>query len=132
MFMNCFIVSGAVQEQAFPLLLESNCYAAIGALAGLQKSAGPLSPRVGMIWIDAHGDCNTPDTTLSGMLSGMPVAIASGLCLNRLRKQAGVVTFLDSTPHSTGRSQPACLTISGLEARRRAKSAQKSLLLGPL
>ena len=36
------LVSRAVQEQAFPLLLESNCYAAIGALAGLQKSAGPL------------------------------------------------------------------------------------------
>ena len=43
-----------------------------------------------MIWIDAHGDCNTPETTLSGMLSGMPVAIASGLCLDRLRKQAGL------------------------------------------
>jgi arginase len=84
------LVSGAVQEQAFPLLLESNCYAAIGALAGLQKSAGLPSPRLGMIWIDAHGDCNIPDTTLSGMLSGMPVAIASGLCLDRLRKQAGL------------------------------------------
>jgi arginase len=89
------LVSGAVQEQAFPLLLESNCYAAIGALAGLQKSAGPRSPRLGMIWIDAHGDCNTPDTTLSGMLSGMPVAIASGLCLDRLRKQAGLDPPID-------------------------------------
>jgi arginase len=84
------LVSDAAQAQAFPLLLESNCYAALGALAGLQKSAGPRSPRVGMIWIDAHGDCNTPETTLSGMLSGMPVAIATGLCLQRLRKQAGL------------------------------------------
>jgi arginase len=84
------LVSGAVHEQAFPLLLESNCYAAIGALAGLQKSAEPRSQRLGMIWIDAHGDCNTTDTTLSGMLSGMPVAIATGLCLDRLRKQAGL------------------------------------------
>ncbi len=89
------LVSGAVQAQAFPLLLESNCYAAIGALAGLQKSAGSPSPRLGMIWIDAHGDCNTPDTTLSGMLSGMPVAIASGLCLDRLRKQAGLDPPID-------------------------------------
>jgi arginase len=89
------LVSGAVHEQAFPLLLESNCYTAIGALAGLQKSPGSPSPRLGMIWIDAHGDCNTPDTRLSGMLSGMPVAITSGLCLDRLRKQAGLDPPID-------------------------------------
>jgi len=76
---------GVESAQAFPLLLESNCYGAIGALAGLQMSAGSTSSRLGMIWIDAHGDCNTPETTLSGM----PVAIAMGLCLERLRKQAG-------------------------------------------
>ena len=70
--------------------MESNRYAAIGALAGLQQSAGLPSPRLGMIWIDAHGDCNTPDISLSGMLSGMPVAIATGLCLARLRRQAGL------------------------------------------
>jgi arginase len=84
------LVSEVVQAQAFPLVLESNCYGAIGALAGLQMSADPPSPRLGMIWIDAHGDFNTPETTLSGMLSGMPVAIATGLCLHRLRKQAGL------------------------------------------
>jgi arginase len=84
------LVFEAAQTHAFPLILESNCYAAIGALAGLQASAAPAAPRLGMIWIDAHGDCNTPETTLSGMLSGMPVAIATGLCLHRLRKQAGL------------------------------------------
>jgi arginase len=89
------LVSDAVTAHAFPLLLESNCYAAIGALAGLQMSAGLPSPRLGMIWIDAHGDCNTPDTTLSGMLSGMPVTIATGLCLGRLRRQAGLDPPID-------------------------------------
>ena len=89
------LVSKAATAHAFPLLLESNCYAAIGALAGLQMSAGLPSPCLGMIWIDAHGDCNTPDTTLSGMLSGMPVAIASGLCLDRLRKQVGLDPPID-------------------------------------
>jgi len=61
---------------------------AVGVLAWLQMSADPASPRLGMIWIDAHGDFNTPETTLSDMLSGMPVAITTGLCLHRLRKQA--------------------------------------------
>lgn len=84
------LVSEATQAQAFPLLLESNCYGAVGALAGLQMSPDPPFPRIGMVWIDAHGDFNTPETTLSGMLSGMPVAIATGLCLHRFRKQAGL------------------------------------------
>lgn len=84
------LVSKAVRNKAFPLILESNCYAAIGVLAGLQMSAGQGWPRLGMVWIDAHGDCNTPETTLSGMLSGMPVAIAAGLCLDRLRRQSGL------------------------------------------
>ena len=89
------LVSDAARTGAFPLILESNCYAAIGVLAGLQMSAGNASPRIGMIWIDAHGDCNTPETTLSGMLSGMPVAIACGLCLNRLRNQSGLVSPIE-------------------------------------
>jgi arginase len=91
------LVSDAARTGTFPLILESNCYAAIGVLAGLQMSAGKASPRIGMIWIDAHGDCNTPETTLSGMLSGMPVAIACGLCLDRFRKQAGLVSPI--APH---------------------------------
>jgi arginase len=89
------LVFDAVCANAFPLILESNCYAAIGVLAGLQKFDNKGVPRLGMVWIDAHGDCNTPETTLSGMLSGMPVAIASGLCLDRLRKKASLDLPLD-------------------------------------
>ncbi len=97
-FANAHLAKLVLSEEssgAFPLILESNCYAAIGVLAGLQMSARKVRPRLGMIWIDAHGDCNTPETTLSGMLSGMPVAIACGLCLDRLRKQAGLDPPLD-------------------------------------
>ncbi len=91
------LTARAVKSGAFPILLLSNCYGAIGALAGLQASTGSKPPRLGMVWIDAHGDCNTPETTLSGMLSGMPVAIATGLCLDRLRRQAGLEAPL--SPH---------------------------------
>jgi len=82
------LVAEATQAKLFPLILESNCYAAPGVLAGLQKSK--TSSRLGMVWIDAHADCNTPETTLSGMLSGMPVAMSLGLCLERRRKDAGL------------------------------------------
>src|SRR5262249_15736502 len=63
----------------------------MGMLGGLQKSGRTAKPlRVGMVFIDAHGDFNTPETTLSGMLGGMPVAIAAGQCLTRMRIKAGL------------------------------------------
>jgi arginase len=43
-----------------------------------------------VIWIDAHADFNTPETSLSGMLGGMPVAIAAGMCLTRHRLVTGL------------------------------------------
>ena len=60
-------------------------------LGGLQHSGPTSRPlRVGLVFIDAHGDFNTPETTLSGMLGGMPVAISAGLCLTRLRLKSGL------------------------------------------
>jgi hypothetical protein len=52
--------------------------------------AGTKPRRVGLVWIDAHADFNTPETTLSGMLGGMPVAIAAGMCLTRHRLRTGL------------------------------------------
>jgi len=42
------------------------------------------------VWIDAHGDFNTPETSLSGMMGGMPVAISTGLCLHHIRRACGL------------------------------------------
>ena len=48
-------------------------------VAGLQKSGPTAEPiRVGMLWLDAHPDFNTPETTRSGSLGGLPVAVATG------------------------------------------------------
>lgn len=65
----------------------NNCESLLGMLGGLRHSATP-PVRVGLVWIDAHGDYNTPETSLSGMLGGMPVAIAAGDGLTRMRQQA--------------------------------------------
>jgi arginase len=63
----------------------------MGMLAGLQRSDTVEKPlRVGLVYIDSHGDSNTPETTISGMLGGMPVAISCGLCLTRLRMTCGL------------------------------------------
>src|SRR6266851_7268049 len=69
-----------------PVGLLANCSSILGMLSGLQHSGPTAKPlRVGMVFVDAHGDFNTPETTLSGMLGGMPVAIAAGQCLTRMR-----------------------------------------------
>jgi len=57
----------------FPLVLSGNCLAAVGVIAG-------LGARTGVLWIDAHGDFNTPQTTMSGFLDGMTLATATGRC----------------------------------------------------
>ena len=43
-----------------------------------------------MLWLDAHPDINTPETTRSGSLGGMPVAVATGRALQRMRLDAGL------------------------------------------
>ena len=84
-------VAGVAADTTFVLGLLGNCNSSLGMLAGLQQNnVGGQQPVVGLIWVDAHGDFNTPETTLSGWLGGMPVAIAAGQCLHRLRQKAGL------------------------------------------
>lgn len=84
-------VSPMVRDGIFSLGLLGNCNSSLGMLAGLQHAGPGVRPlKVGLIWIDAHGDFNTPETTLSGWLGGMPVSVASGQCLSRLRLKAGL------------------------------------------
>jgi arginase len=85
------IVAAERRAGAFPVGLLANCSSLSGMLGGLQHSGPTARPlRVGLVFIDAHGDFNTPETTLSGMLGGMPVAIAAGLCLTRMRVKSGL------------------------------------------
>ncbi len=85
------IVASRIREGVMPVGLLANCSSLMGMLAGVQHSGPTNRPlRVGLMWIDAHGDFNTPETTLSGMLGGMPVAISAGLGLTRLRMVSGL------------------------------------------
>jgi len=70
--------------------LEANCNNLLGMLAGLKYDSDGSARRVGLVFIDAHGDFNVPETTLSGMLGGMPVAIAAGHALHNIRKTTGL------------------------------------------
>jgi arginase len=84
-------VAAMAREDTFVLGLLGNCISSWGMLAGLEHSGPSALPRkVGLIWIDAHGDFNTPETTLSGWLGGMPVSVAAGQSLQRMRLTAGL------------------------------------------
>jgi arginase len=70
--------------------LEANCNVLLGMLAGLKYDGDGNAQKVGLVFIDAHGDFNVPETTLSGMLGGMPVAVAAGHALHNIRKTSGL------------------------------------------
>ncbi|HLU87839.1 MAG TPA: arginase family protein, partial [Taishania sp.] len=64
----------AINENTFPLVLAGDHASAGGTIAGL-KAAYP-DKRLGVIWVDAHGDLHTPYTTPSGNMHGMPLSTA--------------------------------------------------------
>ena len=81
-----------MESNCFPLVLAGNCNACLGTIGGIG------SKNTGVIWFDAHGEFNTPETTLSGFLDGMPLAMATGRCWQALLK-----TIPGFTPVSDGR-----------------------------
>ena len=87
-------MAGAVRQgrddAALTVGLEANCNVLLGMLAGLKYDVDGNEQRVGLVFIDAHGDFNVPETTLSGMLGGMPVAVAAGHALHNIRKTSGL------------------------------------------
>ena len=58
----------------FPLTISGSCFSTVGAFASLAGEAA------GVLWLDAHGDVNTPDTSASGFLDGMAAATLLGWC----------------------------------------------------
>ena len=71
-------VRSAISEGVLPIVLTGNCLMQVGVLAGIG------SDSTGLVWLDAHGDLNTPETTTSGFLDGMALAIAAGWCWRNL------------------------------------------------
>lgn len=63
-----------VKEGDFPLFVGGDHSIAVGTVAAVTRHDDPM----GLIWIDAHGDINTPDTSPSGNIHGMPLAILMG------------------------------------------------------
>jgi arginase len=83
------IVTRNERDGYFTVGLLATCPSMPGLVAGLQRS-GPSREalKIGMLWLDAHPDFNTPETTRSGSLGGMPVAVATGRALQVMRLDA--------------------------------------------
>jgi arginase len=69
------LVAGAVEDGYLPLVLGGDHSVALGTLGGMARARGPG----GVLWLDAHGDLNRPETSPSGNVHGMPLAAAMGL-----------------------------------------------------
>lgn len=83
------LVTGIREQGHGALVLTGDDTAAIGVVSGLQQADGAATP-IGIVWLDAHGDFNTPETSFSGILAGMPVAILAGLAGPLWREAAGL------------------------------------------
>ena len=83
------LVETALEEDALPVVLGGDHSIAIGSVAGLASYYRKLNKRVGIIWLDAHADSNTPETSPSGNIHGMPLAALLGRGAHELTHVAG-------------------------------------------
>ena len=84
-------VAEAVRAQALPLVLGGDHSVALGTLGGLARAHG----QGGALWIDAHADLNTPETSPSGNVHGMVLAAALGLCGEEFESDAWPLPAVD-------------------------------------
>jgi arginase len=85
------LVSGVTRERKVPIVLGGDHSVAIGTLGGMASVHGPG----GVIWFDAHGDLNTPETSPSGNVHGMPLGAALGLASDAFASEAWPLPALD-------------------------------------
>lgn len=83
------VVARALDEGCLPILLGGDHSLAIGSLAGVSAHFRPRGEKIGCLWLDAHGDMNTPETTISGNVHGMPLACSLGFGPPELTKILG-------------------------------------------
>ena len=85
------LVSAAAERGAMPLVLGGDHSVALGTLVGMAQARGPG----GVVWVDAHGDLNTPETSPSGNVHGMVLAAALGLAGNGFRRDGWPLPAID-------------------------------------
>lgn len=89
----CALLAHRVEQQVergrFPLVLGGDHSQAIGTISGLARAYRKRGERIGVVWVDAHTDMNTPETSMSGNIHGMPLAALLGYGSKELVSIAG-------------------------------------------
>ncbi len=83
------MVGDVLKDGAIPLTIGGDHSLAIGSIAGVGKFLKERDKNAGLIWLDAHGDMNTPESTNSGNIHGMPLAVSLGLGAKALTEIEG-------------------------------------------
>jgi arginase len=73
------LVEETLEQSSLPIVLGGDHSIALGTLAGVAKHFGDRQEAVGLIWFDAHADFNTPQSSPSGNVHGMPLAASVGV-----------------------------------------------------
>jgi len=88
-------VEGVLRAGELPLTLGGDHSIAIGSISGFASHCRKRNKNPGLIWFDAHADMNTPETTPSGNIHGMPLAVLLGHGAPELTNVAGFSPKLD-------------------------------------
>lgn len=113
-------VSQIMLKGRFPLVLGGDHSIAIGTISGVAAFARKKRKKVGVIWIDAHGDYNTPATSPSGNIHGMPLAISTGLGPRELVRISG-------QPYAVDPKHVAIIGLRNVDRGERANFMKKGL-----
>jgi len=108
------MVEKSLEENQVPIVLGGDHSIAAGSLSGVASHFKKKDKRIGLIWLDAHGDINTPESSPSGNVHGMPLAAAMGY------GAAELVELLDFKP----KVEPQNISLVGI---RDLDSAEKKL-----
>jgi len=90
-------VRAALASGSMPVVLGGDHSVAMGTIAGLSRHYREKKEKVGLIWFDAHADSNTAETSPTGNIHGMPLAVALGLGAPGLVNLAGVCPMVDGS-----------------------------------
>ncbi len=83
------MVEAVLDQGAVPVILGGDHSIAIGSAAGVASFYRKRDQKIGIVWLDAHTDINTPETTPSGNIHGMPLAALLGYGAEELTHVAG-------------------------------------------
>jgi arginase len=89
------LVTEALQDGCAPVVLGGDHSIAVGTIAGVSRFFRDRGEKIGLLWIDAHADMNTPDSSPSGNVHGMPLACCAGVGPEELARLFGYAPKID-------------------------------------